>query len=133
MSPVFGAYVLLTLAFQPGSSWAAAVNAAQFKGETMKVAGTLLLMGVLHGVNLLILLGLEPALAEPVSHFVESLNCWSMACLAATIGLGIGRLHVPNRDRLSCGSDRRLRGASTRTRSGLAHLVLHSQQKPVRP
>jgi hypothetical protein len=52
---VFGAYALLTLAFQHGSSWAATVNAAQFKDETMKVAGILLLMGVLHGVNLLIL------------------------------------------------------------------------------
>ena len=52
---IFGAYVLLTLTFQTQSSWAPTVNAAQFKDETMKVAGILLLMGVLHGVNLLIL------------------------------------------------------------------------------
>ena len=52
---IFGAYVILTLAFQPHSSWASTVNAAQFKDETIKVAGILLLMGVLHGVNLLIL------------------------------------------------------------------------------
>jgi hypothetical protein len=52
---IFGAYVLLTLTFQPQSAWGPTVNAAQFKDETMKVAGILLLMGVLHGVNLLIL------------------------------------------------------------------------------
>ena len=52
---IFGAYVMFTLAFQRQSSWTAAVNAMQFKDETMKVAGILLLMGVLHGVNLLIL------------------------------------------------------------------------------
>ncbi len=52
---IFGAYVILTLAFQQHSSWASTVNAAQFKDETIKVAGILLLMGVLHGVNLLIL------------------------------------------------------------------------------
>ena len=52
---IFGAYVLLTLAFRQGSSWAPTVNATQFKDETIKVAGILLLMGVLHGVNLLIL------------------------------------------------------------------------------
>jgi len=52
---IFGAYVLFTLLFRPLSSWAPMVNAVQFKDETMKVAGILLLMGVLHGVNLLIL------------------------------------------------------------------------------
>ena len=52
---IFGAYVVFTLTFHPLSSWASTVNAAQFKDETMKVAGILLLMGVLHGVNLLIL------------------------------------------------------------------------------
>ena len=52
---IFGAYVLFTLSFRGQSSWASAVNAVQFKDETMKVAGILLLMGVLHGVNLLIL------------------------------------------------------------------------------
>ena len=52
---IFGAYVLFTLAFQQQSSWAPTVAAAQLKDETMKVAGIFLLMGVLHGVNLLIL------------------------------------------------------------------------------
>ncbi len=52
---IFGAYVLFTPVFQRPSSWAETVNAAQFKVETAKVAGILLLIGVLHGVNLLIL------------------------------------------------------------------------------
>jgi len=52
---IFGAYVVFTLTFHPLSSWASTVNTAQFKDETMKIAGILLLMGVLHGVNLLIL------------------------------------------------------------------------------
>ena len=52
---IFGAYVIFTLAFRHQSSWAPTVNAVQFKDETMKVAGILLLMGALHGVNLLIL------------------------------------------------------------------------------
>ena len=52
---IFGAYVVFTLTFHPLPSWASTVNAAQFKDETMKIAGILLLMGVLHGVNLLIL------------------------------------------------------------------------------
>ena len=47
--------MLFTVAFQRQSSWAPVVNAVQFKDETMKVAGILLLMGLLHGVNLLIL------------------------------------------------------------------------------
>ena len=52
---IFGAYVLLTLTFQPRTSWAPTVNAAQVGAETVKVACLFLIMGVLHGVNLLIL------------------------------------------------------------------------------
>ena len=52
---IFGAYVIFTLAFQHLSSWAPTASAVQFKDETMKIAGILLLMGVLHGVNLLVL------------------------------------------------------------------------------
>ena len=52
---IFGAYVLFTLVFQHPSSWASTVSADQLKAETAKIAGIFLLMGVLHGVNLLIL------------------------------------------------------------------------------
>ncbi|HUG13567.1 MAG TPA: hypothetical protein VMM78_01000 [Thermomicrobiales bacterium] len=52
---VFGAYVLFTPVFNPPDTWSDMANAAQLKVETMKIAGILLLMGVLHGVNLLML------------------------------------------------------------------------------
>ncbi len=52
---VFGAYVLFTPVFDQPATWSETANAAQLKVETMKVAGILLLMGVLHGVNLLML------------------------------------------------------------------------------
>lgn len=52
---VFGAYVLFTPVLNPPETWGAYANAAQVKVEIMKVAGMLLLMGVLHGVNLLLL------------------------------------------------------------------------------
>lgn len=52
---VFGAYVLFTVVLSRPETWSDIANAAQLKVETMKVAGILLLMGVLHGVNLLLL------------------------------------------------------------------------------
>ena len=52
---VFGAYVLFTPVLNPPETWSTYANAAQLKVEIMKVAGMLLLMGVLHGVNLLLL------------------------------------------------------------------------------
>ena len=52
---VFGAYVLLMPVFDRPATWADVVNGAQLKAETIKIACLLLLMGVLHGVNLLIL------------------------------------------------------------------------------
>jgi hypothetical protein len=52
---VFGAYVLFTVMLHRPESWSDMANAAQFKDETTKVAGILLLMGILHGVNLLLL------------------------------------------------------------------------------
>jgi hypothetical protein len=52
---VFGAYVLFTPVFDRPETWSELANGAQLKVEIMKVAGMLLLMGVLHGVNLLLL------------------------------------------------------------------------------
>jgi hypothetical protein len=52
---IFGAYILFTLTLNRPQGWSDAVNAVQLKDETMKVAGILLLMGVMHGVNLLLL------------------------------------------------------------------------------
>jgi hypothetical protein len=52
---IFGAYVLFTLIFKRPSDWTDTVNATQLKTETVKIAGIFLLMGVLHGANLLML------------------------------------------------------------------------------
>ena len=52
---IFGAYILFTLTLNRPASWSDAVNAVQLKDETIKVAGILLLMGLMHGVNLLLL------------------------------------------------------------------------------
>jgi len=52
---IFGAYVLFTPVFHPPASWASTVGADQLKVEMAKIAGIFLLMGVLHGMNLLIL------------------------------------------------------------------------------
>jgi hypothetical protein len=52
---VFGAYVLFTPVLNRPDTWSVAVNGVQVKAEIVKVAGILLLMGVLHGVNLLLL------------------------------------------------------------------------------
>jgi hypothetical protein len=52
---IFGAYVLLTVRFEPPLDWAETVNAAQLQAETVRVAGLLILMGLLHGLNVITL------------------------------------------------------------------------------
>jgi hypothetical protein len=52
---IFGAYVLFTITFERHSGWTATVNATQLQTEAHKIAGIFLLMGVLHGANLLML------------------------------------------------------------------------------
>jgi hypothetical protein len=52
---IFGAFVLLTVQFEPPSDWGETVNAAQLKHETARIAGLLILMGLLHGLNVITL------------------------------------------------------------------------------
>lgn len=52
---IFGAYILLTIRFEAPSDWADEVNAAQLQYETVRVAGLLILMGLLHGLNVITL------------------------------------------------------------------------------
>ena len=52
---IFGAYVLLTIRFEPPLDWAETVNAAQLQAETVRLAGLLILMGLLHGLNVITL------------------------------------------------------------------------------
>ena len=50
---IFGAYVLFTVKFEPDTGWAQEVNAEQLEASVIRVGGMLLLMGLLHGLNVL--------------------------------------------------------------------------------
>lgn len=52
---IFTAYVLFTVRFEPESGWGEFVSAGQLQYETARVGGILLIIGILHGANLLIL------------------------------------------------------------------------------
>jgi hypothetical protein len=50
---IFTAYILFTANFEPNTGWASTVNAAQIEGSLVRLGGMLLVMGVLHGLNVL--------------------------------------------------------------------------------
>ncbi len=52
---IFAAYILFTVRFEPQPSWPPTVGAAQLQYETARVGGILLIIGVLHGLNILIM------------------------------------------------------------------------------
>jgi hypothetical protein len=52
---IFFSYILFTVTFAPRDGWSDTVNADQLQFETARIAGILLIIGVLHGVNLLAL------------------------------------------------------------------------------
>jgi hypothetical protein len=52
---IFTAYILFTVSFEPKGNWADTVNAAQLQHETARVGGIVLIIGVLHGINILML------------------------------------------------------------------------------
>ena len=52
---LFAAYILFTVRFQPPRDWPSTVGAGQLQYETAKVGGILLIIGVLHGLNILIM------------------------------------------------------------------------------
>jgi hypothetical protein len=52
---IFFSYILFTLSFEPKGAWAGTVTAGQLQHETARLGGILLILGVLHGVNLLAL------------------------------------------------------------------------------
>ncbi len=70
---IFGSYVLFTLVFERPDDWTPMVNAVQFKIETVKIAGLLLIIGVLHGMNLLMLpiIGRLLTLNRQLDHLVR--------------------------------------------------------------
>jgi hypothetical protein len=49
---IFFAYILFTVRFEPKGNWAQTVTAPQLQYEVARIGGILLIMGVLHGLNL---------------------------------------------------------------------------------
>ena len=52
---IFFAYVLFTISFQLKGGWSQTVTGAQLQHEVARVGGILLILGVLHGLNLIAL------------------------------------------------------------------------------
>jgi hypothetical protein len=52
---IFFAFILFTVQFAPDSGWSETVNAAQLQAVTVRLGGILLIVGVLHGLNVLML------------------------------------------------------------------------------
>jgi hypothetical protein len=52
---IFGAYILFVIKWEPDKGWAQEVNAEQLQGSVARIGGMILLMGVLHGLNVLML------------------------------------------------------------------------------
>ncbi len=52
---IFGAYILFVIKWEPDKGWGDEVNAEQFQGSVARIGGMILLMGLLHGLNVLTL------------------------------------------------------------------------------
>jgi hypothetical protein len=52
---IFFAYILFTVQFEPASGWQATVAADQLRATAVRLGGILLIIGVLHGANVIAL------------------------------------------------------------------------------
>lgn len=52
---IFMAFILFTVQFEPSGGWEQTVNADQLRATAVRVGGILLIVGVLHGLNVLVL------------------------------------------------------------------------------
>jgi hypothetical protein len=52
---IFFAYIMFTVQFEPASDWEQTVNANQLQASTVRLGGILLIVGLLHGLNVLTL------------------------------------------------------------------------------
>jgi len=52
---IFFAFILFTVKFEPDAHWAQTVNASQLRAVTVRLGGILLIVGLLHGLNVLML------------------------------------------------------------------------------
>lgn len=52
---IFTAFILFTVQFEPSGGWEQTVNAQQLRASAVRVGGILLIVGILHGLNVLTL------------------------------------------------------------------------------
>jgi hypothetical protein len=52
---IFLAFILFTVQFEPAGGWEETVNADQLRASAVRLGGILLIVGVLHGLNVLML------------------------------------------------------------------------------
>ena len=52
---IFAAYILFTVSFEAADGWGPDVSAGQLKIETARIGGILLVIGVLHGLNIVLM------------------------------------------------------------------------------
>ena len=52
---IFFAYIMFTVQFEPAADWENTVNANQLQASTVRLGGILLIVGLLHGLNVLTL------------------------------------------------------------------------------
>jgi hypothetical protein len=52
---IFASYIMFTVRYSPAANWGETVTAEQLQHETARIAGILLIIGLLHGLNLLAL------------------------------------------------------------------------------
>lgn len=52
---IFGAFILFVIKWEPDTGWGQQVNADQVEASVVRIGGMLLLMGLLHGLNVLTL------------------------------------------------------------------------------
>lgn len=52
---IFFAYIMFTVQFEPAMDWENTVNANQLQATTVRLGGILLIVGLLHGLNVLTL------------------------------------------------------------------------------
>jgi hypothetical protein len=52
---IFSAYILFTVNFQPRETWSIVVTASQAGFEAGRIGGILLIIGILHGLNIVLM------------------------------------------------------------------------------
>jgi len=52
---IFGAYILFTIRFERERGWPETVGAAQMQWEVARIGGILLIIGILHGANIVLM------------------------------------------------------------------------------